>query len=172
MNRSFPVLGSGKGGQGDDGQIYAPQAVPNDPRGGVTVQHRHLHVHQHGVKTGAWHLQGLNRELAVAHQRHPGSGAQQHLLNHLLVQGLVLSHQQVQASQDPLLGCNKAFQRFTAVKQGLRNSLAQAAGQQRFGHNAMDIKFTAGGNGPLDLGCGDHQDHRGQATFRRLVYLA
>ena len=93
------VAGHGVGRHGNDGQFGQAQFGTNVAGGTETVHHRHLQVHQHGVKHGLSAGDGFRAELAIDRQGHQRALRAQKFLGHLLVDQVVLHHQQTQAGQ-------------------------------------------------------------------------
>ena len=91
------VAGHGVGRHGNDGQLGQSQFGANFAGGAVAVHHRHLQVHQHGIKHGLGVGHGFHAQLAVGGQHHLRAQRTQQFLRHLLVDQVVLHHQQAQA---------------------------------------------------------------------------
>ncbi len=71
--------------------------LANGSSGGIAVQDRHLTVHEDEVE--AMHGEDLDRVPAVAHQVDLAAGRLEHSANHLLVDRMILHHQDAGAGQ-------------------------------------------------------------------------
>ena len=90
------IAGHGMGGHGNDGYIsdFGFQ-ISDFPRGGVSVHHRHLDIHEHGVIF--LFLDGIDGFLAVVGQADVEPGAFKNFSGHLLVNFIVFHQQHVGA---------------------------------------------------------------------------
>ena len=88
---ALPVGIHGVGGHGDHRQVLQAWVLAQLPGGGLSVHHRHLHVHQHNVIRGLAQL--VQSHLAVVRHIHHKPRIAQQLHSHDLVEFVVL-HQQ------------------------------------------------------------------------------
>ena len=159
------VRGQGIGGHGNDGQRGQLQLLAHHAGGGKTVQHRHLDVHQHGVELlGRCRCRNrVHAQLAIGRQRHQGALGHQQLFGHLLVDQVVLHHQNAHAGQAPLTGRRAArLADARARGAGLQCRLQQHGGGHRLHQKAVEqvLLFQGALLQRLAAVARDHHQHR------------
>ena len=127
------VLGKGVGRHGDDGNggRVRPLQGADGPGGLVAVHHRHLDVHQNGVKLPLRRpLEALQRQAAILHNLTGGPLDLQQLREDFRVDGVVFGGQE---AQPPQIGGRPGLRKedLTGLRPQLRRLLPEGGDKER-----------------------------------------
>ena len=159
------ILDHGAGGHGNHTLACQRWRCPDLARGLVAVHYGHLHVHQHDIE--AFFGQLLQRLAPVAAKRHHHPALQEQFFDHLLVERIVLGHQDARAPQERTRAGQLHFR-------GLRhrNSLTGLAAPEtrREAKAAACPSLALDPDSPahqFDQSLGDHEPQARAAEFAR-----